>query len=140
MNHVIKKPRFLLNNKIPAYWILIVSVLFFIIINFIAGKLKSSDNPAIIAKIKCTAPLDIMRENDYKLVHPILLADVKGEDKKYLALKEKITNYIESSKKSSGITSTSVYFNELNQGSHFGINQDMQFTITRLLRIGKIMA
>jgi beta-lactamase class A len=136
MPHVIKKERFLLNIKIPAYWILIASLVFFILINTLFSKIITSDIPAIISKTKCTAPLNIIRENDYKLVHPILIADVKGEDKKYNQLKEKISGYIESNKKSFNITSASVYFNELNAGSHFSINQEQQYSLNNYSRIG----
>lgn len=141
MHQVIKKEKFFLNIKIPTYWILITSLIFFILINSIYSKLKTADaSSIIIAKTKCKEPLTVLRENDYKLVHPILLADVKGEDKKYNQLKEKITNFIETNKKGGTITSCSVYFSSLNDGSHFGVNQEQEFTISRLLRIGKTIS
>src|ERR1035437_4267592 len=138
MNHVIKKERFFLNIKIPTYWILITSLIFFILINSIFSKLKTADaSSIIIAKTKCKEPLTVLRENDYKLIHPILLADVKGEDKKYNQLKETISGFIENIKKSGTITSASVYFSALNDGSHFSVNQEQEYSLNQLLRIGK---
>jgi len=135
-----KKDRKILNIEIPAYWILVVSLIFFVLIKSVFIESKSAEIPSLISKEKCKAPLTILRESDYKLIRPLLIADMKGEDKKFNSLKDKVSHYIEVNKKSSSLTSASVYFSELNDGSHFGINQEQQFLITRLLRIGKIIA
>ena len=128
------------NKKLPIYWVAILGIIIFFAISTFIGKVKSGEIQIPTKAISCLSPIHVTRENDYKLVHPIMLADTKGDDKKYNPLKEKITQYIESEKKSSSLNSASVYFNALNDNTHFSVNHDEKYDPADLMEITTMIA
>ena len=89
---------------------------------------------------KCDNPLILIRETDYKLTKPILLAEAKTDDKKFDGIKKQITEIIESLTKKAVISTASVYYCELNDGSQFNINPNEMYRPTDMLEITKMIA
>jgi hypothetical protein len=128
-------------KKMPLYLILSLSAVTIYGLNY-TFKYFNTGQPKIENPVepKCVNPLCIIRETDYKLTRPILLADSKGDDKKYEGIKKQINDNIESFEKTSVISNASVYFCDLNDGSQFNINPDQKYRPTDMLEITKMIA
>ena len=131
----------LLKIKIPLYLILTFSAVAIYGLNYTINYFKKEEpKPLNPTEAKGTNPLNIVRETDYKLTKPILLADTKNDDKKYDGIKRQIKDYIDGLIKNATISTASVYYCELNDGSQFNINPDERYRPTDMLEITKMIA
>ncbi len=136
-----ERKNFLLGKKIPLYLILTFSAAAIYGLNY-TFKYFHAEEPAKVAQadVKCVSPLNIIRENDYKFTRPLLLADVKGEDRKYDVIKKQVNDYVESFIKTKVIETASVYYCALDDNSQFSINKDEKYHPTDMLAVAKMIA
>ena len=83
----------------------------------------------------CAYRMNQVRLKDFKLTHPLLLADLPDENPGLKFLKEKINKVIQSGKSSNAITDISVYYRKLNDGSWFVINGEKSYNPASLMKV-----
>lgn len=78
-----------------------------------------------------------IRENDadYRYINPLLLVDTQEESPEYSSLKKLITNYIKDVKATGEASSTSVYFRDLNLGKWMGVNENVLYDPSSMLKV-----
>jgi hypothetical protein len=136
-----EKGKSMLRIKLPLYLILSLSAVAIYGLNYSINYMKKDEaKPLNPVETKCVNPLNIVREKDYKLTKPILLADTKSDDKKYDGIKKQIIEHIDGLIKSSAISTASVYYCEMNDGSQFNINPNESYRPTDMLEITKMIA
>ncbi len=81
-----------------------------------------------------------VRENStkYHYINPLLLVDFSREAPEYLYLEEDIKKYISNLSKGTA-DSVSVYFRNLNSGKWVGINQDVVYDPSSMLKVAVMM-
>lgn len=94
-------------------------------------KSESSNHEAVI----CTENMKILRNNNYKFTHPILLVDLPEESERYNALKSQLNSLISQQQQQGMISSASVFFKEFSQGGWFEINGNSPYNPGSLVKM-----
>lgn len=85
-----------------------------------------------------------IRENSLanKFINPlILVADNRGvEFKGFKDLKNQIADYINKNSKNDAITDISFYFRDMNSGEWIGVNEDISYAPSSMLKVATLMA
>lgn len=78
-----------------------------------------------------------VRENSgtYKFINPILYTENYKESTEYKPLEEKIQNYIDEAQSDKLADSVSVYFRDLNSGNWTGVNEDVLYEPSSMLKV-----
>ena len=129
--HLLNQMTFL-SKRIPLAYLLVTVII------FTGGLFYISLHPVkVIEKIesKNNCDIDLMRDNSYRYVAPLLMTDTKEEDPMFLELKSSIDNFISLEKSSGAITSVSVYVREFNKGKWFAINPDEKYSPGSVMKI-----
>ncbi len=77
--------------------------------------------------------------NQYTYINPLLLVTLSDASPKYLDLKKKVENYIESSIKNKKAESISIYFNDLNLGEWTGVNEMTLYDPASTLKVAVLL-
>lgn len=79
--------------------------------------------------------MNLVRDTRYKLIAPLLLADIDLPNQNYAAILEKGKNDIDSAKAAGYLTESSLYFRNLNDGSWIGVNENLAFDPGSILKL-----
>jgi beta-lactamase class A len=78
-----------------------------------------------------------IRENrpEYKFINPLLLVDNPNEAAEYANLKHEVETYVGTQLKENNVETLSVYFRDLNSGKWTGINEDVLYAPSSMLKV-----
>ncbi|MFM9056269.1 MAG: serine hydrolase, partial [Bacteroidota bacterium] len=79
--------------------------------------------------------MNLVRETRYKLIAPLLLADIDLPNQNYAPILEKGKSDIDSAKAAGYLTESAIYFRNLNDGSWIGHNEHMAFDPGSILKL-----
>lgn len=83
----------------------------------------------------CNPRMSLVRDTRYKLIAPLLLADIDLPNQNYAAILEKGKNDIDSAKAAGYLTEAAFYFRNLNDGSWIGHNENHAFDPGSILKL-----
>ena len=81
-----------------------------------------------------------LTENSYKFIDPLLAVRNPSTSPEFLALQNKIVDYIDLEKKSGNISTASVYFRDQNNSGGFSINPTENYSPASLIKVPLMIA
>jgi beta-lactamase class A len=135
------KNKNLFKRDTPLYITMILVVLSSFIVYGLFPHPKEAKKIAYSSDgVDCVPEVDLVRSQDYKLTHRILLADVRNENPRLASIKGRISQAISENKYSNNANNVSVYFRNLNDGSWFEINGGNTYNPASLLKVTFMIA
>ena len=92
-------------------------------------KIETVDSP------QCSSYMTIIRNNDFGLTHPLLLADLESESPTYMNLKVELSKTIQSYIKKGDVQSVSVYVRQMNNASWMSINGNQCYLPGSMMKV-----
>jgi beta-lactamase class A len=83
----------------------------------------------------CNPHMNLVRDTRFKLIAPLLLADIDLPNQNYAAILEKGKNVIDSAKAAGHLIESSFYFRNLSDGSWIGMNENLEFDPGSILKL-----
>jgi hypothetical protein len=139
MKNKINEQWYSLKRRISVYWIIVIVLAAALPYNLYINHFNIPVAHSEEAIDNCALPYKLTRENNNKLVQPLLYASLATEDENLMPLKERITNYI-NGKKDGVLKNASVYFNVLDSANGwFVINPDEKYNPASIMKVAFVM-
>ncbi len=112
---------------------------------FSGGSTTSSRESKVVAQKAVNipnCPIEIVRlpkQSSSSLISPILFTDISCPSESFDSLKNSLSNFINSQKKSGSITSASVYLKSMKSGNWFEINGNAMYNPGSLMKVAILM-
>jgi len=128
--------QFLFKYRIPLY-IFLIPVALFLSLSVYSKYKKKQTLVAVPGPIvsKCPDDMKMTRLPGYKLIHPLIMADIADESAEFNGIKRNVSSYINDVVNSQHAKHVSVYFRRMNDGSWFSINENETYNPASLSKM-----
>jgi beta-lactamase class A len=126
-------------RRIPVYVLILMSFLTGGAVYFIESGLQKHQ-----AQQQQTIPvpsgsMNQLRQTDFQLVHPLMLADVANESPVLSVIKQDLQQYVNETKNSQQASDVSIYFRRMNDGAWFTINAEQVYNPASLIKVAYLI-
>lgn len=131
-----------LGSRWPLYKVLLACALSGAFTYAISHNINEKSKTKHLEKTdKATTPgINILRLNDFKFIHPLLIADVAEESNKFQQLKEEISSFVKTEKQKAVLAEASVYIQDLTDGNWTSVNDHELYDPGSILKLPILLA
>ena len=133
------KSKNLFKRDTPFY--ITLSLVFFggVIVYFFFPHLSDDKKNQVILRTENASEMDMVRNNEYKLTHPLLLEDIKTQTTSLDLMKDKLNQLIAQRKTSQGLNDISIYYRNMDNGAWFEINGNAVYNPASLMKLAYLI-